>query len=261
MQFSLPCIGYRLPKPLSSPLFGDRQKYGQVADVSDPDWICWEKNMHEIYFKTQKKGLGKFINDAGYKILKKVDLKGKHLVEIGPGSLPHMQFWNSNPAKFTFVDRRANFLDIARKKALSRDICVSTVLTSPDQTRIQLSDNTADIVLSFYTLEHLHPIETYVAEIERILKPGGLLVGAIPAEGGLAWGLGRYLTSRRLIKSQYSFDPDKIICWEHPNFSDVLSKRLSKAFNTEALNFWPTKLPSPDINLIISFIYRASLTS
>ena len=261
MHFSLPCIGYRLPKALSNPLFGDREKYGKIADISDPDWICWEKNMQEIYLNTQKKGLGKFINDTGYKILKKVDLKGKHVVEIGPGSLPHIQYWNSNPAKLTFVDRRANFLDIARVKALSRDICVSTVLTSQDQARIKLPDNIADIVLSFYTLEHLHPIETYVSEIERILKPGGLLVGAIPAEGGLAWGLGRYLTSRRLIKSQYSLDPDKIICWEHPNFSDVLEKRLSTTFKTEALNFWPTKVPFPDINLIISFIYRALPTS
>ncbi len=260
MTFFLPCLGYRLPKKFSTPLFGDRDKWGKSPNPKDQDWITWENNMYDIYLKTQKQGLGKFVNDAGYKVLQKVDLAGKHVLEIGPGSLPHMAFWNSKPAKFTFIDRRCSFLETARGKAESLGIEVRTLLNNKNPTQIRLADNVADIVLSFYTLEHLHPLDKYLAEISRVLKPGGLLVGAIPAEGGLAWGLGRFLTSRYYMKSHHSFDPDKIICWEHPNFSDQINRSLCEAFTSEALWFWPTKIPSADLNLVISFIYRASST-
>ena len=53
-----------------------------------------------------------------------------------------------------------------------------------------IADNTCDVVLAFYTLEHLFPLSAYLAEMFRVLKPGGLLVGAIPC--GLMWGTGRF---------------------------------------------------------------------
>ena len=113
-----------------------------------------------------------------------------------------------------------------------------------------------DLVISFYSLEHLHPLDRYLVEINRVLVPGGQLVGAIPAEGGIAWGLGRYLTTRRYFKKHTSIDPDKIICWEHPNFADQVLEELDASFHRDKVTFWPlAAAPLLDANLIIGLVY------
>jgi len=93
--------------------------------------------------------------------------------------------------------------------------------------------------------------------MHRVLKPGGILIGAIPAEGGIAWGGGRTLTSRRWFKRKTQINPDKIICWEHPNFADHIIIELDKLFQRKSLFYWPLPLlPLLDINLIIRFHYQ-----
>ena len=64
-------------------------------------------------------------------------------------------------------------------------------------------------------------------EFNRILKKNGIIVGAIPNEGGMAWGFGRYLTTRRYTK-KFNINYDKIICWEHPNFADFIFESFQK---------------------------------
>jgi len=81
------------------------------------------------------------------------------------------------------------------------------------------------------------------------------LIGAIPAEGGLAWGVGRLLTSRRWLKANTGIDPDKLICWEHPNFADHILQALDRHFIKKTNRFWPFRLPFIDLNLVVQFIY------
>ena len=64
-------------------------------------------------------------------------------------------------------------------------------------------------------------------------------MGAIPAEGGLGWGLGRFLTSRRWLKYHTSIDPDKIICWEHPNFAEQVLAQMDQVFPKQKRQYWP----------------------
>jgi SAM-dependent methyltransferase len=45
---------------------------------------------------------------------------------------------------------------------------------------IKLNDNVADVVISNHVIEHLYNVESHVAEIYRILKPGGYLVIGTP---------------------------------------------------------------------------------
>ncbi len=122
---------------------------------------------------------------------------------------------------------------------------------------LPLGERVVDVVVSFYSLEHIYPLRPYLSEISRVLRPGGLLVGAIPAEGGLAWGAGRFFTSRRWFKKHTEIDPDKIICWEHPNFADTILADLDATFVRERVSWWPLRsIPSLDLNLIIRLIYR-----
>lgn len=247
-------LGHRIPRYLSKSLFGDRRKFGLEKIIEDPDWVAWQDFYLEFYKVTQKQGIGKTVNDAGYQVLSMIDLNNKRIMEIGPGIIPHIPFWVGKPLHYSLVDNLQSLLDQTAKILDSAGVEYSC-----DQINSHLlpfTDEEFDIVLSFYSLEHIYPMDKYLEEFKRVLKPGGLFVGAIPSEGGLAWGLGRFLTSRRFLKKNTSINPDKIICWEHPNFAEDILEKLDSIFTSISKKFYPLYIPLVDINLVISFVYR-----
>jgi hypothetical protein len=80
-------------------------------------------------------------------------------------------------------------------------------------------------------------------------------------EGYIAWGLGRYLTTRRWFKNETDIDPDKIICWEHPNFASEVIEELERQLECVQIKYWPFGNQSifKNFNLICSFVYRKEL--
>ncbi|SLN29686.1 class I SAM-dependent methyltransferase [Oceanibacterium hippocampi] len=248
------CLARHLPGVLARPLFGDRERWGRTPIADDPDWLTWERHSVELYESTQRDRRGGLVNDSGYRIMREIDLAGATVVEIGPGQLDHMRHWKGRPDRFVLLDRREEMLSASAATLAREGVPSKSILLAGDSPLLPLPDACADIVLSFYSLEHLHPLDSYLAELQRILKPGGRLAGAIPAEGGLAWGLGRFLTTRREFRRSVGLDYDKVICWEHPNFADQVMNSLHRRFRPRHLSFWPLAVPVPDVNLIIRFI-------
>jgi SAM-dependent methyltransferase len=153
--------------------------------------------------------------------------------------------------------RQQELLDQSKRLLEEKNILVQSYLL--DSHKLPVPNQQFAIVISFYSLEHLHPLDLYLSEMRRVLRPGGLFVGAIPTEGGLAWGAGRFLTSRRYIKRNSSINPDKIICWEHPNFTEDILMELDTEFDVVRKVFWPFPLPLIDLNLIVSFVYQRGM--
>jgi SAM-dependent methyltransferase len=249
-------MGYKLPRFLSKPLFGDRKRFGLVVQPEDPCWIEWHKQYQEFYFETQKKSIGNSVNNAGYTVLRRVSLDGKKVLEVGPGRIGHIDCWNGSPDEYVIADVRQDMLDESQQALKIAKVRHSTRLIAERFPSLPFDDETFDIVVSFYSMEHLYPLDEYLTEIQRVLRPGGKLVGAIPCEGGLAWGLGRYLTSRRWFLNNTSINPDKIICWEHPNFADHILSSSDQLFRRKFIHFWPLIVPSVDLNLVVQFVYE-----
>lgn len=242
-----------IPNFIFVKLFGNRKFFGKIAPVNDKDWLRWLNQYPEIYYKTQRSNsLFSYINNAGYLNIPSYELNGKTVAEVGPGGCYHLKFFNGKPAKYIAFDISNIFLEEAFNHCQKEGIEIETLKILPNTSELSLNDCSCDFFLSYYSLEHIVNFEKWLDEIFRVLKPGGKLIGAIPVEGGMAWGLGRYLTSRRVLKRQYGYDIEKIICWEHPNFADTIIKALSKKGK---LNYekWPFKYMPLDANLIIRF--------
>lgn len=245
-----------LPHALRAPLWGDRERWGLSVRPEDPCWQEWERSYLAFYAANQRHGIGTRVNDAGYRVMSEIDLTGRRVLEIGPGDIRHVAFWRGRPTEYLIADVQEGMLEHAARRLREAGVKFRSTLVSRGES-LPLEDAAADVVVSFYSLEHLYPLQPYLSEIARVLRPGGTLIGAIPAEGGLAWGAGRLMTSRRWFRRHTTVDPDKIICWEHPNHADEILSALDRNFGRCKVESWPLPwLPLMDVNLIIRFVYR-----
>jgi len=242
---------------ISNILWGNRKHFGVIPDTKDPDWKIWQEKAYSDFYKnTQQSGIGKMVNKMAYHVIERVDFEEKQILEVGPGIIRHLGYIKNKPIKYTICDINEDILDIAEKQLKTAQFPCDTILLARERSsELPFADESFDIVISFNSLEHLYPLENYLIETKRILKKGGQLVGGIPCEGGLAWGLGRYLTTRRYVHKHYGINYDKIICWEHPNFADFIIEQLDTHFQKRYLKLHPFSFFPIDFNLIASFIY------
>lgn len=235
-------------------LWGDRRRYGTRVDFNDPDFKSWLSHCVKFYKDTQKGLIGGIVNHFGFKVLKRVPLQDKKVLEIGPGIIEHMEFHQGTPSEYHLVDMKPEFLELSKKVLephYDKVFCHEN-----DGYNIPLESNQFDVVMSFNQLEHCIELDDFVKEIQRVLKPGGLFVGSVPTEGSFAWGLGRFLTSRRYVNKNFDFSLDKIICWEHPNFVDTIMKSLKKHFKVKSFRRKPFNFLPLDFNLTLQFIVQ-----
>ena len=188
-----------LPKSIKLPLWGDRERWGLTPVLEDACWKEWQTSCTDFYQENQRKGIGAKVNDAGYAVMSNINLAGKRVLKIGPGDIRHMKFWCGEPAEYILADISVEMMTFAKRRMEERGVNYQTLSVVRNQP-LALEDASVDIIVSFYSLEHLYPLQPYLKEFKRLLKPGGYLVGAIPAEGGLAWAAGRLVTSRRWLK-------------------------------------------------------------
>ena len=223
--------------------------------VNDPDWIIWSKFWQEFYDKTQKSGIGAIVNNLGYKILLNIDLSGKKVMEIGPGNLPHIKYWKNLPEEYTAIDVSERSFKYLKK--LDKKIIIKKYIIKHNKIN-DIPLNKIDIIMSFYSLEHIHNLADMLKFFYNKLNKNGLLVISIPNEGGLAWGLGRYLTTRRFVNNKTKLNYDKIICFEHPNFiNDIISSIKSTNFKIVTKKSYPLGNLMPlDLNLVTSLICK-----
>jgi SAM-dependent methyltransferase len=244
-----------LPRFFRARLWGDRDRWGLVPDLADHSWIEWQKTQATAYISTQREGIGIRVNDAGYNVVGQLDFTGKVVLEVGPGDIRHLKYLKGKPAKYLLADVSSDMMQFARTRLEGKDIPLQCLLLERNQP-LPIADQSVDVIVSFYSLEHLYPLGSYLDDMCRVLKPGGTLIGAIPAEGGLAWGIGRLLTTRRWFKKHTTIELDKIICWEHPNFADQIIAELGRRLQCSQISCWPfRRLPMLDLNLIIRFVY------
>jgi SAM-dependent methyltransferase len=252
------CIRKNVPYWIYKKVWGDRKKFGLQPDVHDFDWKIWQdKAFNDFYPTTQQQGIGDRVSRMAYPVISRVDFGDKHVLEIGPGMIRHLPYIKSKPARYTICDINEDVLGMAEKQLKEAEIpCETIFLDREGDNELPFSDESFDVVISFNSLEHLYPLDDYLFEIKRILKVGALLIGGIPCEGGLVWGLGRLLTTRRYVHKNYGINYDKIICWEHPNFADFIIERLDTHFEREHLKLHPFSCLPIDFNLVASFIYK-----
>ena len=158
----------------------------------------------------------------------------------------HLQFVRHQFDRYVVSDLSPNLLDIARQRLGSRQ---DVDFEIQDATQLTYPDASFDRLISIYNLEHLPRPHLVLKEWLRVVRRGGVLSIAIPLDGGVAWRLGRHLTTRRSFASE-GLDLDYIIAREHINPSYNLISLIRHYFLKRSESWYPFGVPLVDVNLV-----------
>lgn len=103
--------------------------------------------------------------------------RGKRVLDFGCGSGYGSALVAKTAGSVHAVDVAQEAIDYARTKFSRSNLEFSRV---PPDARLPFDDKSFDLVLSFQVFEHVRDIGRYLAEIERVLAPGGRLILITP---------------------------------------------------------------------------------
>jgi phosphatidylethanolamine/phosphatidyl-N-methylethanolamine N-methyltransferase len=217
----------------------------------DPMWLRWQEQApliyDEIYYNTNP--VVSFVNRFGHTWLERgygPDLHFNDVLEVGAGTGEHLGYVRHSYNRYHLTDLNPRLLAEARKRNSGNS---RVIFEQRDALKLDYPDASFDRLISVYNLEHLPNPHLVLKEWRRVLRPGATLSLAIPTEGGWAWNLGRYLTTRRYFRRK-GLDLDYIIAREHINACYRLVSLIRHYFPKREESWFPMRAPLPDVNLI-----------
>ncbi len=170
------------------------------------------------------------------------------ILEVGAGSGHHFPQVKKTFSKYILTDSSQNMLAIAAGK-YSKEITAGLIeVDHQDATALSYADNSVDRLIATHVLEHLPNPVNVLKEWNRVVKPGGLISIVLPCDPGLLWRMGRYLGPRRNAKKM-GLAYDYLQAAEHINSIYNLVVFIQHHFDLLTENWYPTKMPVPDLNL------------
>lgn len=183
------------------------------------------------------------INRFGHEFAAASSAPELRTLEIGAGAGTHFPY--EPEGEYTAVERSADVAAlIPRRDGLS-------VLVADCEQPLPYEDDSFDRVVAIHVLEHLYDLPSALAEVRRLLRTGGLFSVVIPCEGGIGYSLGRRFSSKRLFEKRYGVPYDWLIRYDHCNTASEVIAELKRSFTIKRREYFPTRLPLLDVNLII----------
>ena len=214
-------------------------------EPSDRDLAIWAK-VNEDLLDWLYAGLTGRFQIAGHRLIDRwaMPYADKVVVEIGCGHGHHLRYGGNDYHRYIGLDIEYKFLCTLRERF------PGTRVVNGDAYALPFRDQSVDCVLSVYCFEHLRQLPDCLREIRRVLKPEGELLVGLPAEGGLLYGFGRWLTSKPYMERKYGIDYDAIVRWEHWSTCLEVVEEISHEFSIRRLRYLPFLIPSVHFNVI-----------
>ena len=183
---------------------------------------------------------------------------GIKALDVGCGSGAVMEFLDSRGYETYGIDMSEVAIAFCKERGLRAEYGTADKIRSPDAT--------FDAVFALDVLEHIEDDGKAVAEIARVLKPGGVFIATVPAHQFLFSYHDRLLHHKRrygkteliaLIQTQFSIES---ISWIHASILfPVIASRLAKKALRVSSKTSDVKPIHPLLNKIGSMVYAVEL--
>ena len=217
--------------------------------------IIGSDSLYENYREHVCEGLLKILLDYAHEKLEATfpinnDIVGS-VLEIGPGTNPHIRFVGDKFQKYFFADTSNFSIDYLRAEFAGNELIQ---IDKYDGIRLPYDSDLFDRVIICHTLEHVTDPEKMLIEIDRVLKKGGVLSISLPCDPGLLWRLGRSLTTARNAKKKLGLSKPEyyyVMSKEHINPINNLVALLTYHFAESLEEYYlPLGIKSYDLNFI-----------
>ena len=141
----------------------------QYWEQSTPMSFVPEKLSYE-----EKRNFRYSLQDYMHEVCEFDKYKGMQLLEIGCGSGIDTAEFARHGAIVTSTDLTGKSVELTRN--LLKEIGLSERVIQADAAKLPFEDKSFDCVYSYGVLHHIPDLETALAEIHRVLKPGGKLM-------------------------------------------------------------------------------------
>ena len=202
-------------------------------------------------------GLLGILMDYCHNKLEKFKFRNKtfnKVLEIGAGSAPH----------YNYIKHEYNEYHIAETSEYAKDFHRNNEkvkFLSYNGKILPYKNETFDRIIISHCLEHILSPESFIKEMMRTLKPGGVLSISLPTDPGLIWRLCRKLIKYLSLKKTYQISGeefDYMNATEHVNsiFNLISIIRFNYKKSIEE-QYLPFRLKLIDINLFYNVhIYK-----
>lgn len=156
------------------------------------------KDWESAYRKKRVKARVSDIVKESLWLLKKRE--AKKVLDVGFGVGGHALFLAENGFDVYGIDISKTGKRIAEKKA--RDKKLSIKLKTADMKKIPFGDSYFDAIIAVYTIPHntLCGLRRTISEIERVLRPGGILVATLLSKKDPRYGTGEEIEPGTFVK-------------------------------------------------------------
>jgi phosphatidylethanolamine/phosphatidyl-N-methylethanolamine N-methyltransferase len=179
------------------------------------------------------------------------------VLEVGANRGEHVAFVRHRFDEYFLTDIRTPQVPAQ----LLEDTRIKTAIS--DVTDLPYADFAFDRVISTCVLHHVDSPLQAALEMRRVTKSGGVVSLLIPTDPGLAYRLGKALTSGRAARRR-GIGPlhDLVGALDHPNHFRSIRTQLMHAFRDDLpqIDWFPWRLPGVDTNAFVVFHVRVDHT-
>lgn len=166
-------------------------------------------------------------------------------IEIGAGLGEHLEYEDLARQDYTCIELRPEMA----ARLHERFPAVSTIV-GDCQERLPFEDGSFDRAIAIHVLEHLPNLPAALDEIRRVVRTGGKVGIVIPCDPGLAYGLARRISAKRIFERRYNQPYEWFIRMEHINTPREIMDLVRERFEIVHSRYFPLRIPIPTVNLV-----------